>query len=119
MGIFIRSGRQMIERHDSGNAPHEDRREVRIPISTFKNDPQDWVNLPEHFDLRDHYDFPPVGEQTNVCGACLPFAVVNAIELGLFKKYGKEFPRLSVQALIDCSWMQVIYCLKKYSFMDS
>lgn len=111
MDYFIRSRRQKILR--SKRTIFEDDYRSAIEVEYFEIDPEQLPNLPTEFDLRAHYAFPPVGDQTNVCGACVPFSAVIAIGGAMLKKYEQtEFPDLSVQALIDCPWVQVNSCLK-------
>ncbi|CAD7080372.1 unnamed protein product [Hermetia illucens] len=60
--------------------------------------------IPESFDWREHNAVGPVRDQGD-CGSCYAFAVVGAVEGAYFLKTGK-LVNLSVQALMDCSWMQ-------------
>lgn len=114
MASFIDS-EQTIEHYESGDESYEntrDKRTYQIPIEGF----QCLSRLPESVDWRKHADFPPVRDQTDVCGACVVFAIINAIEWALFKVNGmKNFIRLSEQALIDCSWKQVISVYFKHN----
>ncbi|XP_072394536.1 digestive cysteine proteinase 2-like [Diabrotica undecimpunctata] len=70
-----------------------------FPYTDFDTD-----NLPDEYDWRLYGAVSPVKDQA-ICGSCWSFGTVGTLEGSLFlKNGGKNFVRLSEQALVDCSW---------------
>ena len=63
--------------------------------------------IPKEFDLRDIDGVNFLGKvrDQGACGSCYTVAFTQAVESKLKVKYGKDFPQLSPQFLLNCNYM--------------